>query len=149
MVSLRQMLCAVAFLLALHSFDFAFSQSRFEFVEVHMGTQFKIILYAKDEQLAKGAAQSAFQRIAWLDAIMSDYNEASELNRLCHSPPRKPVPISRDLFRILTISEQLAKKTDGAFDVSVGAIVRLWRRARRTGELPDSDKIKKALAVTG
>lgn len=149
MISLRQTLCAVACLLALNPLDFAFSLSRFEFVEVHMGTQFKIVLYAKDEQIAKGAVQAAFQRIARLDAIMSDYNEASELNRLCHSPIRKPMRISRDLFCILAISERLAEKTDGAFDITVGAVVRLWRRARRTGELPDSDKIKKALSVTG
>ena len=143
------MLYAVACLLAFAQFNFAISLSRFEFVEVHMGTQFKIILYAKDERLARRAAQAAFQRIARLDAIMSDYNEASELNRLCHSPPQKPVRISRDLVRILAISQQLARKTDGAFDVTVGAVVRQWRRARRTGKLPEADKIKQALAVTG
>ena len=149
MILLRKMLYAVACLLSFAQFNNAFSLTRFEFVEVHMGTQFKIILYAKDEQLARRAAQAAFQRIARLDAIMSDYNEASELNRLCHNPPHKPMRISRDLFRILAISQQLARKTDGAFDVTVGAVVRLWRRAQRTGELPDSDKIKQALAVTG
>ncbi len=149
MILLRSTLFAVVCLLAVSPSDLAFNLSRFEFVEVHMGTQFKIVLYAKDEPLAGRAAQAAFQRIARLDAIMSDYNQASELNRLCHSPPGKPVRISRDLFRILTISQRLAAKTDGAFDVTVGAVVRLWRRARRTGELPDADKIKQALAVTG
>lgn len=143
------MLYAVACLLTLAQLHFAFSLSRFEFAEVHMGTQFKIILYAKDERLARRAAQAAFQRIARLDAIMSDYNEASELSRLCHNTPHKPVRISDDLFHILAISQQLAQKTDGAFDVTVGAVVRLWRRARRTGELPEADKIKQALAVTG
>jgi thiamine biosynthesis lipoprotein len=149
MILLRKMLYAVACLLAFAQFNFAFSLSRFEFVEVHMGTRFKITLYAKDERLARRAAQSAFQHIAMLDAIMSDYNEASELNRLCHNPPHKPMRISNDLFRILAISQQLARKTDGAFDVTVGAVVRLWRRARRTGELPEADKIKQALAITG
>jgi thiamine biosynthesis lipoprotein len=149
MILLRKILYTVACLLAFAQFNFAFSFSRFEFAEVHMGTQFKIILYAKDERLARRAAQEAFQRIARLDAIMSDYNEASELNRLCHNPPHNPMRISDDLFRILAISQQLAQKTDGAFDVTVGAVVRLWRRARRTGELPEADKIKQVLAVTG
>src|SRR5437773_204284 len=57
--------------------------SRFTFNEPHMGTRFKIIVCAPDEAAAKSAVKAAFQRIAGLDGIMSDYRSTSELMRLC------------------------------------------------------------------
>jgi FAD:protein FMN transferase len=150
MIALRQrFLCALVCLALFDSLSFAAGVSRFEFAEVHMGTQFKIILYSTNEKVAHRAAQKAFHRIAQLDAIMSDYKETSELNQLCHKPAKKPVTISRDLFRVLSQSQKLARQSEGAFDVTIGVVVRLWRRARRTNEMPDKKRIAQALALTG
>ena len=55
---------------------------RYEFVEKHMGTDFKIVLYCKDEKSALEASAAAFAELARLDAILSDYNADSELSRL-------------------------------------------------------------------
>src|SRR4051812_35080908 len=56
---------------------------RYTFTAVHMGTQFKIIVYAKNEATASKGVKAAFARIAELDGIMSDYKQASELMQLC------------------------------------------------------------------
>src|SRR6516164_8095095 len=56
--------------------------SRFTFTEPHMGTRFKIVVYAADEATANRAARAAFARIATLDTVMSDYRATSELMRL-------------------------------------------------------------------
>ena len=53
--------------------------NRFEFSEPHMGTTFRIVLYAADEVAAKKAVKTAFARVAELNAIMSDYQPTSEL----------------------------------------------------------------------
>ena len=103
--------------------------ARYTFKELHMGTQFKIVLYAPDEVRAKGAAQVAFERIKRLDLIMSDYRPASELMQLCRQAGGEPVRVSNELFFVLSRAQEVAKKSDGAFDVTVGPIVRLWRRA--------------------
>jgi thiamine biosynthesis lipoprotein len=120
---------------------------RYVFTEPHMGTTFRIILYAPDEATAKKAAKAAFARIAELNSIMSDYQPTSELMRLCEKAGGPPVEVSIDLFEILRISEDIAKQTDGALDVSISPIVRLWRRARRTREMPKAEDIKKALEL--
>ncbi len=57
--------------------------SRFEFVETHMGSPFKVVLYSADEATARRASRAAYERIAALDAALSDYNPESELMRLC------------------------------------------------------------------
>jgi len=123
--------------------------ARFEFTEPHMGTRFRIILYAADEATAKRASAAAFRRIAELDGIMSDYQPTSELMRLCAKAGDQPVPVSPDLFDVLSRSQEIAGQTDGAFDVTVGPIVRLWRLSRRTQRLPDPEKLAAAKALVG
>ena len=120
--------------------------ARYEFTEPQMGVPFKLIVYAGDEAAANRAARAAFKRIEELNAILSDYEDESELNRLGRgSPHAEPVKVSDDLFRVLSLSQALAERTDGAFDVSVGPLVRLWRRARRQRELPTEERLAAAL----
>lgn len=121
---------------------------RFEFSEPHMGTTFRIVLYAPTESIAKDAARAAFARISELNRIMSDYTDDSELMRLCKKP-NEWVRVSDDLFTVLARAKNLSEATDGAFDITIGPVVRLWRRARRTLELPPSAALQKALALVG
>jgi thiamine biosynthesis lipoprotein len=114
-----------------------------------MGTRFKIIVYARDEDAAKSAVKAAFQRIADLDGIMSDYRSTSELMRLCQKAGGDPVPVSDDLFRVLEQSQEIARLSDGAFDVTVGPVVRLWRQARRSHEMPDPKELARARELVG
>ncbi len=122
---------------------------RREFREPHMGTQFRIVLYTADESTANAASRAAFDRIARLDAMLSDYRDDSELMRLCQQAGGPAVPVSDELFRVLAASQSLAKRTDGAFDVTVGPVVRLWRRARRLHQLPDPNRLAEARALVG
>src|SRR6185503_4412694 len=78
--------------------------SRFEFVQPRMGTLFRIICYAPGAEVAAGASNAAFERIAKLDDIMSDYRPASQLMLLCQRSGGPPVEISEDLFNILAES---------------------------------------------
>jgi thiamine biosynthesis lipoprotein len=126
--------------------------ARFEFESKHMGTLFRIVLYAEDKEAAEKAAKAAFARVAELDAIMSDYKRDSELMRLCAAfaePGGEPVKVSDDLFAVLSKAEEMSKASDGAFDVTVGPMVQLWRHARRTQQLPEKDELAAALAKVG
>jgi thiamine biosynthesis lipoprotein len=122
---------------------------RFEFTEPHMGTRFRVVLYAPDEAAAKAAARAAFARVAALDACMSDYKPDSELMRLCAKAGGDPVPVSRELFFVLEKAQEVSRRSDGAFDVTVGPVVRLWRQARRTQRLPDPERLARARALVG
>jgi FAD:protein FMN transferase len=136
------MLSAALLLFAAHAEEL----QRFEAVEPHMGTLVSIRAYAANSVLAQRALERAFSRIRDLDAALSDYKEDSEVSRL---PDGKPVPVGADLLAILTLAEQVSKDTDGAFDVSVGALTRLWREARKTPRLPSEDELREALERSG
>jgi len=126
--------------------------SRFTFEEPHMGTRFRIVLYAPDRDSAEKAAKDAFARAETLNRIMSDYDTASELMQLCNRNETKagePVKVSEDLFLVLTKAQEVSKASDGAFDVTVGPLIRLWRLTRRTQKLPDPQELADAKARVG
>ena len=117
---------------------------RFEFKHPAMGTEFSLAVYAPDRTQADAAAREAFQRIDTLEDIMSDYQADSELMRLCDQPFGKAVPVSADLFDIFQRAQQISKRSSGAFDVTVGPYVRLWRFARKRKVLPSAAELAAA-----
>jgi thiamine biosynthesis lipoprotein len=115
-----------------------------------MGSTFEIIVYAPNEETAKRGLNAAFVRIEQLNQIFSDYDSESEACRLSHAAPMpEAVPVSAEMFTVLDYSVQLSRQTDGAFDVTVGPVSRLWRRARRQKQLPAPERLKEALAGVG
>ncbi len=122
---------------------------RYSFKEPHMGTLFRIILYAPDDETAQKASVAAFARIASLNAIMSDYDNTSELMRLCDQAGGPPVPVSAELFFVLSKAQEVSRQSDGAFDVTIGPVVKLWRTARKNKKLPDAKKLAEARALVG
>jgi thiamine biosynthesis lipoprotein len=123
---------------------------RFQRTEKHMGSDFTVKLYAPSAEEAEKAFQAAFGLIAEYDRMMSDYNSESELSQLGkHSPQAKPVSVSQPLWEVLARACEISEKTDGAFDVTVGPLTKLWRRARRQRELPTDEERSEALASVG
>lgn len=124
--------------------------SRFEFTRPQMGLPFRIVLYAPDAATANAAAEAAFARISQLNDSLSDYDADSELSRLSRTAGEgKAVKVSNDLWTVLERSQALARRTDGAFDVTVGPVVNLWRKARREKQLPRADRLAEARAAVG
>ena len=118
--------------------------------ELHMGVEFEVVLYSADEAVAKKAMAAAFKRVADLDKRLSDYDSESELSRLgAGSPSAEPVKVSEDLWEVLSASQKLSERSGGAFDITVGPLTKLWRRARRQKELPTKEQIAKALDSVG
>jgi FAD:protein FMN transferase len=123
--------------------------TRFTYTEYHMGIDARIVVYARDQSTAEKACIAAFARIAELDTIMSDYRKDSELMRLCAKAGGPPVPVSSNLMTVLRRAEEVSKRSHGAFDVTAGPVIALWREARKSGELPKDGEIHSALSSVG
>ncbi len=123
--------------------------TRYEFVQIRMGVPARITVYAADEALAIQASDSAYERLKQLDRCLSDYDPDSELNQFCRKPCGTEVAVSPDLWTMLDESQHYARSSQGALDITVGPIVKLWRVSRRSKKLPDPEKLKTALAAVG
>ena len=114
-----------------------------------MGTLVKITLYTTDEQAATTAFRAAFDRIAELDRVLSDYKDDSELNQLTSKAVGRAVRVSNDLCTVLAASQELAEATSGAFDITQGPVIRLWRAARAERRVPDAGALNGASSRSG
>jgi FAD:protein FMN transferase len=121
----------------------------YEAAEPHMGSLIRIKLYAEGPQQSSAAFRAAFDRIAQLDDALSDYKPTSELNRICRSAVRNPVKVGQDLFRVLAASLKLSEESAGAFDVTLGPVIRLWRQARTDRRVPTPEALREAARRCG
>jgi len=119
-----------------------------EFTQVHMGMPVRLRFYAPASDMAIHAATMAFARIAELDSMMSDYRPASEVRRLAASSGTW-VATSPDLFAVLSRAVDISRATNGAFDPTLGPLVKLWREARTSRQLPDGAAVASARTRVG
>lgn len=126
------------------------AETRFEFTRPEMGMAFHLTFYASDSITASNAANAAFAHVRQLNAIFSDYEDDSELTRLSKTAGQgRAVPVSEDLWRVLSQAQGFSRRSNGAFDVTVGPMVQQWRRARRQRALPPPDQLAVARGSVG
>ena len=121
---------------------------RFHFTEIKMGSPFSLIFYHSDSVEATQIAKECFNRVDSIIAIFSDYDSTSEINRLVKQANR-PQIVSDELFAMLVQSKTAWKKSVKTFDITLGALTQLWRKARTENRFPDESEIKKAKQSTG
>lgn len=109
---------------------------RYAFSELHMGGEVSVVVYAESSATADRAARAAYRRFEELEQAMSDYRAESEIRLAQEKSVGRWVVVSRDLFTVLRQGQDVAEATGGAFDVTAGPYVALWRAARQTGRMP-------------
>lgn len=114
-----------------------------------MGTLFEITAYGAERQATAQAVEDAFAVIGRADDVMSHYREESDLMRLNRRAAQEAVPVPADLYAVLSEAIKYGELSGGAFDVTVGPLVRLWNRAGETARLPSSEQIREARAQVG
>ncbi len=123
---------------------------RFEFSQRQMGVPFRAVVYAETPQSAEAASDAAFARIKVLNDIFSDYDPQSETRRLCAQAGDGAFhAVSREMIQVLEIAKEWHKHSHGAFDVTVGPIIKLWRKARKTKVMPKPEELAEAKALVG
>ena len=89
--------------------------------------------------------------LAEVNAAMSTYDPKSEISRFNASPAAAPATISPDFARVVTLALETGKKTEGAFDITLGPLIALWGfdKDGRRDTPPSPDAITAARARTG
>jgi thiamine biosynthesis lipoprotein len=117
--------------------------------QIVMGTFAHIIAVAKDTGTAKKCIRASMEEIHKVDDLMSDYKSDSEISRANKEAYEKPVQVSEPTFEVLQRSVEFSKMTDGAFDVTVGPLVALFRKAKETKVAPSEEQIAQAKLKVG
>lgn len=114
-----------------------------------MGTVARIVVTAKDETRANQAINAATDEIFQIERVMSDYDPNSQLSQVNREAFEHPVEVDADLFEVLTAAKLYSCMSDGAFDVTIGPVVQLWRKAKENNTAPSADALQKAKDAVG
>jgi thiamine biosynthesis lipoprotein len=91
-----------------------------------MGTSIQVQAFGGDEATRLAAIDEAFAAFAEIDRLMSNYRDDSELTRLNRDGTRDDVAVSEPMFAVLEAARRVSAASNGAFDITVGPLVRLW-----------------------
>ena len=114
-----------------------------------MGTAFTVATYGEDRPKLESAVAQALEEARRLDQSLSNYrpdSEWSEVNRLAAS---QPVHVSKELFDLLAACVEYSRQSEGAFDISVGPLMKVWGFYKGSGHLPHRAEVRGALADVG
>jgi FAD:protein FMN transferase len=114
-----------------------------------LGTTFRVTVYGSDAATASAAIASAFGRLDQADAALNDRRADSDIARLNNAPDGRPVKVGNDLFNVLQQAVRISAATRGAFDVTAGPHVDLWRAAAATNRAPSQGELENARLHVG
>ena len=139
----------VLFLLAALAADGQQELLRLEKSADAMGSTYSIALYGYDRVKMEAAVDAAFDEVRRLDELLSNYQPGSQWSEVNRDAATKPVLVSPELFQLLAACLEYSRESEGAFDITVGPLMKVWGFYKGSGHLPHKPEIAAALAKVG
>ncbi|MEN6384291.1 MAG: FAD:protein FMN transferase [Phycisphaerales bacterium] len=114
-----------------------------------MNTIAKIIAVAPDENTAQTSINAAFDEVYRLEKLMNRFDPNSQLSMVSRLAGKEPVKVDKDLFDILHQAIYYSKLTDGAFDITVGPLVDLWKKCAEANSMPTEQQLADIKKIVG
>lgn len=122
---------------------------RFEASIDAMGSTYIIVAYDSDRARLQNGVGLALEEARRLDQLLSNYRPESEWSKVNREAADHPVKLSDELFRLLSACVEYSRKSEGAFDISVGPLMKIWGFYKGSGHLPHRAEVRTALAKVG
>jgi len=94
--------------------------------QMQMGTIVTLTAVAPTKAMAHAALAAGFQEVRRLEELLSTWIPTSELSRVNAKAGHEPVRVSPDTMLVLKRSLEIAKLTEGGFNIAIGPAVQLW-----------------------
>jgi thiamine biosynthesis lipoprotein len=114
-----------------------------------MGATYSVVLYGHDRAEMDEAVNAAFAEAARLDALLSNYRATSEWSEVNRRAASEHVRVSPELFRLLSSCVAYSRESEGAFDIAVGPLMKLWGFYKGSGRLPSQEEVASILPNIG
>ncbi|XZE18239.1 FAD:protein FMN transferase [Pirellulaceae bacterium SH449] len=132
-----------------HAQELAKELRRFEYSQPIMGTELKIILYAREETSVALAVNALLEELEEQAKPINNYAQTSEVSKLANMAIETDIVLSRQLGELLYESKRWYDLTDGVFDVTSGSILALWSQSRKKLRVPAQQELTTAKDRSG
>ena len=123
---------------------------KFVYTGQAMGTVITVFFWTDDEAKAAKAAEAVFAEMKRIDGVMTTWTNTSEVSKINAAAGVKPVAVSAETFEVIARAQDVAKRTKGLFDITVGAFKGLWKFDEdMDGTVPAPAEVKRRLALVG
>ncbi len=114
-----------------------------------MGTTYSVALYGYDRNQMLAAMEAAFEEVRRLDGLLSNYRAGSDLSQVNRFAAERPVKVTPEFFDLLERCLEYSRESEGAFDISVGPLMKVWGFYKGSGRLARQNDVDQALRITG
>lgn len=114
-----------------------------------MDTFCSITVVSSSKEKAKEAIEAGFAEIEKLEQLLNYFSPESEVTVINRASGSNPVKVSQETLELIRKAVEIARYTNGAFDPTVGPLMRLWGFSQETINpfIPTQDEIKNALRL--
>ncbi|MCK4536847.1 MAG: FAD:protein FMN transferase [Desulfuromonadales bacterium] len=116
-------------------------------VRLLLGTTIEIVAEHPDADRLEDAVAAAFDEIQRLEWLMDPQRPDSDVARL--SATEKSLKVAPETARVVELGLDVARRSDGAFDLSLGRLKALWGLDGSTPQVPGAQEIAAALQGIG
>jgi len=114
-----------------------------------MGNTFSFGVLSDNDQSANEYLNLGIQEVQRIENLLSEYNSNSETTKINSHADCYPVSVSKETFQLIKRSIAISRISDGAFDITIGALKKLYRFNKRNQLFPAEEEIKAALKKVG
>jgi len=114
-----------------------------------MATRFEMVLHGDNPMALRAAGEEALDEIGRLEAQLSVFRPSSEIAHLNARASREPVRVTPRLFGLLEWARRLHEESGGAFDITIGPLVRCWGFMGGKGRMPTKEEVAEARQCVG
>lgn len=125
------------------------TQLRYEDSRISMACAYSIVVYGEGESKLAAAVTAAFDEVDRIDRLMSHYKPESPLSQLNRKAAAEAVKVEPELFDFIAECLRYSRESNGAFDVTVGPLLKAWGFFRGEGRMPKPSELAEARAKVG
>lgn len=114
-----------------------------------MGSTYSVVIYGTDRPRMEAAVEADFDEVRRLDDMLSNYKTGSEWSEINRDAAQRPVRLSPESFELLSDCLEYSRLSDGAFDITVGPLMKLWGFYKGSGRLPHRAEVRAVLMRVG
>lgn len=119
------------------------------FAHKAMATIYEIFIINDDATYAQQAAHEAFNELDRLEEELSRFRANSDITRINNLAAHSPLCLSLDTFECLKLAERISQETNGAFDITIGPLLKCWLNPDKTLRAPAAEELEDARRNVG